>query len=102
VLCGEAATKAVTGYPGKAALAAAIVPSLITTASWRLPYHAFGIATMIVAVACFFLLRNGTGTTAESRALPGLRPLLHNRDLSLLGLAGFGALWASTVSSPMR
>jgi MFS transporter, ACS family, glucarate transporter len=50
---------------------------------------------MIVAVACFFLLRNGTGTTAESRALPGLRPLLHNRDLFLLGLAGFGALWGT-------
>jgi sugar phosphate permease len=78
-----------------AVIANAIVPSLITTASWRLPYHAFGIATMVVAVACFFLLRNGTGTTAESRALPGLRPLLHNRDLFLLGLAGFGALWGT-------
>jgi MFS transporter, ACS family, glucarate transporter len=76
-------------------IANAIVPSLVTRSGWRLPYHVFGIATMAVAVACLFLLRNGTGSTARPRAMPALRPLLRNRDLFLLGLAGFGALWGT-------
>ncbi|MCI2422418.1 MFS transporter [Saccharopolyspora sp. K220] len=77
-------------------IANAIVPSLIEVSSWRTSYHVFGIASMVVAVLCFFLVRNGTETTAgPARELPKLGPLVRNRDLFLLGLAGFGGLWGT-------
>ncbi|ASR35991.1 MFS transporter [Prauserella marina] len=79
-------------------IANAIVPSLIASSGWRTSYHVFGIASMVVAVLCFVLLRNsgdGNRDAGGERGLPSLRPLLHNRDLLLLGLAGFGAMWGT-------
>ncbi|MGP4020669.1 MFS transporter [Saccharopolyspora sp. 5N708] len=77
-------------------IANAIVPTLIEVSGWRTSYHVFGIASMVVAVLCFFLLRNGTETASGSaREVPKLGPLLRNRDLFLLGLAGFGGLWGT-------
>ncbi|GGI94098.1 hypothetical protein GCM10011581_34010 [Saccharopolyspora subtropica] len=77
-------------------IANAIVPGLIEASGWRTSYHVFGVASMVVAVLCFFLLRNGSAPrTADRRELPGLAPLVRNRDLFLLGLAGFGGLWGT-------
>lgn len=86
-------------------VANAIVPSLIQASGWRLSYHVFGAASIVVGLACLLLLRNAPDEGAqpptaadrdkETRHLPDLRPLLHNRDLLLLGLAGFGALWGT-------
>jgi sugar phosphate permease len=76
-------------------LANAIVPGLIATAGWRTSYQLFGLATMVVAVLCFMFLRNGTDTDRPKRDGSKLGTLLRNRDLLLLGLAGFGALWGT-------
>jgi sugar phosphate permease len=86
-------------------IANGIVPSLIQASGWRLSYHVFGAASIVVGLACLLLLRNGPEAPAQpntavsrdkqARQLPNLRPLLHNRDLFLLGLAGFGALWGT-------
>ncbi|MEU1982958.1 MFS transporter [Nocardia sp. NPDC019395] len=86
-------------------IANAVVPRLIEAASWRESYHVFGIATVVISVLCFFLLRdrpNGQEQQAEpqkprvrSSALPNLRPLLRNRDLLLLAITGFGGLWGT-------
>ncbi|MGV9379483.1 MFS transporter [Nonomuraea sp. NPDC003707] len=75
-------------------IANAVVPSLIAASGWRTSYHVFGAASMAVAVLCLLLLRDGKATSA-ARAVPNLRPLAHDRDLWLLGLAGFGALWGT-------
>ncbi|MEU6262351.1 MFS transporter [Saccharopolyspora shandongensis] len=77
-------------------IANAIVPSLIESSGWQTSYHVFGAASMVVAVLCFFLLRNGSESTDSSaREVPKLGSLLRNRDLFLLGLAGFGGLWGT-------
>ncbi|RSS76720.1 MFS transporter [Streptomyces sp. WAC06614] len=76
-------------------IANAVVPSLIEASGWRASYYVFGIASMVVAVLCFVFLRNGTETAAEPRQMPRLGPLVRNRDLVFLGLAGFGGLWGT-------
>ncbi|MET7330860.1 MFS transporter [Nonomuraea sp. NPDC005650] len=78
-------------------IANAVVPSLIAGSGWRASYHVFGAASMAVAVLCLVLLRNSGGAhvAGAPREVPDLRPLARNRDLWLLGLAGFGALWGT-------
>lgn len=78
-------------------VANAVVPSLIAASSWRAPYHVFGLITVAIALGCYLLVRNGEapGETGAGRSVPDVRPLLRNRDLLLLGLAGFGGLWGT-------
>ncbi|MFI7132120.1 nitrate/nitrite transporter [Nonomuraea sp. NPDC050153] len=78
-------------------IANAVVPSLIAASGWRASYHVFGAVSMAVAVVCLVLLRGAGGAHVASapRKVPDLRPLARNRDLWLLGLAGFGALWGT-------
>ncbi|TVT37487.1 MFS transporter [Amycolatopsis rhizosphaerae] len=77
-------------------IANAVVPTLIKHGNWGASYHLFGGVTVVLAVLCTVFLRNGTAVRGDARrALPDLRPLLRNRDLLLLGLAGFGGLWGT-------
>jgi nitrate/nitrite transporter NarK len=79
-------------------IANAIVPSLIQAGSWRTSYHVFGLASIAISILCIVFLRPGSvGASGEKqpRALPDLRPLIRNRNLLLLGIAGFGALWGT-------
>ena len=77
-------------------IANAVVPSLIAASGWGTSYHVFGATTVGIALLCLLLVRNGSAhTPAGSRAMPDVRPLLRNRDLLLLGLAGFGGLWGT-------
>ena len=51
-----------------------------------------------IGVGCLLIVRNGTTTPGAERTvreLPDVRPLLRNRNLLLLGLAGFGGLWGT-------
>jgi MFS family permease len=47
-------------------IAYAIVPSLIQASGWRLSYHVFGAASIVVGLPCLLLPRNGP----EARAQP--------------------------------
>lgn len=82
-------------------VANAVVPTLSERVGWGASYHVFGAATMMLAVVCAALLRNGPATGEAGaehswhRALPDVRPLARNRDLLLLGAAGFGGLWGT-------
>ncbi|WP_327149536.1 MFS transporter [Nocardia sp. NBC_01329] len=77
-------------------VANAVVPRLIESHSWRTSYHLFGLVSIVVGVLCLILLRPGPLVVrADSGAKPNLRPLLRNRGLLLLALAGFGALWGT-------
>lgn len=79
-------------------IANAIVPSLIQAGSWRTSYHLFGFASIAIGILCLVFLRSGpAGPEREKqpRELPNLRPLMRNRNLLLLGIAGFGALWGT-------
>jgi MFS transporter, ACS family, glucarate transporter len=77
-------------------VANAVVPRLIQSHSWRASYHLFGFTSIAIGVLCLILLRPGPLIVRrEGSGRPDLRPLLHNRGLLLLALAGFGALWGT-------
>ena len=80
-------------------IANAVVPTLIINSGWGAAYHLFGAVTIVIGGACAIFVRNGNVTTHDQarvvRQLPNVRPLLRNRDLLLLGLAGFGGLWGT-------
>lgn len=77
-------------------VANAVVPRLIESHSWRTSYHLFGFTSIVVGALCLILLRPGPLVVrAEAGGKPDLRPLLRNRGLLLLALAGFGALWGT-------
>ncbi|HVV14583.1 MFS transporter [Amycolatopsis sp.] len=77
-------------------IANAVVPTLIEKAGWGTAYHTFGIVTMVLAVLCAIFIRNGdVQASGAKRALPDVRPLARNKDLLLLGIAGFGGLWGT-------
>ena len=70
------------------------VPVLLDATSWRSVYLVLGIATAAVGVAAFAVVRDRPGArVVQQRA--DYRALLGNRQLLLLGLAGFGALWGT-------
>lgn len=79
-------------------IANAVVPSVILHSGWGTSYHVFGSITLAIGVGCLLIVRNGTTTPDAERTvreLPDVRPLLRNRNLLLLGLAGFGGLWGT-------
>ncbi|WP_245607388.1 MFS transporter [Pseudonocardia spinosispora] len=76
-------------------IANAVVPTLVINSGWGISYHVFGAASMVIAVLCLLLLRTGPSEIAATIRLGELKPMLANRDLILLGLAGFGGLWGT-------
>ena len=77
-------------------IANAVVPSLIQQATWRASYHLFGAISIVLGIICLILLRGGKEQgKPQERTRPQVMPLLRNRNLILLGLAGFGALWGT-------
>ena len=74
----------------------AVVPTLAATFGWQGVYRVLGLVTLAVGAAAFLLLRDrplGAAPTVQPRL--SLRPLLDNRNLLLLGLTGFAALWGT-------
>jgi sugar phosphate permease len=81
------------------AIANAVVPSLIASAGWQASYHLFGALSMVTAVVCYVFVRPGPTTGAAIREqgsfLTDMRSLARNRNLVLVGLAGFGGFWGT-------
>jgi sugar phosphate permease len=74
----------------------AVVPTLAATFGWQGVYRVLGLVTLAVGGAAFLLLRDrpsGAAPTVQPKL--SLRPLLDNRNLVLLGLTGFAALWGT-------
>jgi sugar phosphate permease len=74
----------------------AVVPTLAATFGWQGVYRVLGLVTLAVGGAAYLLLRDrplGAPPTVQPRL--SLRPLLDNRNLVLLGLTGFAALWGT-------
>ena len=77
-------------------IANAILPSLIESHGWRFGYRVFGLASIVIALLCVILLRNGPVTAAPAaRQVPNLAPLARSRTFWLIGLAGFGGVWGT-------
>lgn len=74
----------------------AIIPSYTRSHGWSGAYQFLGIITIVIAVLCIALLRNGPVTRQPvKRERPDVAILIRNRDFLLLSLAGFGALWGT-------
>lgn len=82
-----------------------VVPTMINQSGWRLSYHLFGSISIGLGIIILILHRNqppGAVTAAvpagQKRARPRPPKILdvfRNRDLLLLGLAGFFSLWGT-------
>jgi len=76
-------------------IANAIVPSLILSSGWPTSYHVFGSVTVVIGALCFALVRGRVPRRGRRESLPEPAAVLRNRDLLLLGIAGFGGLWGT-------
>lgn len=74
----------------------ATVPTLAALAGWRGVYQALGVATVLIGVLAYALLRDRPAGQAlvTAKAAP-IGPLLRDRNVILLALAGFGAFWGT-------
>jgi len=72
------------------------VPYLASFVGWEGVYQVLGVLTMGVGVLCLAVLRDAElPSAAPSVVVPSLATLARNRDLILLALIGFGALWGT-------
>lgn len=75
-----------------------VVPTMIAENGWRLSYHLFGAISIALGVVIALLHRNRPpGAALFERAVraPRIGAVLTNRDLLILGLAGFLSLWGT-------
>jgi sugar phosphate permease len=73
-----------------------IVPALLNGFGWSGVYQGLGAVTMAGGVISFLALRDAPSSASErSLDKPDFAVLFRNRDLLLLGAAGFGALWGT-------
>jgi sugar phosphate permease len=73
-----------------------IVPVLLKSFRWGGVYQGLGAMTAAFGLAAFLVLRDGPSSAPEgSIGGPDFAALFRNRDLFLLAVAGFGALWGT-------
>jgi sugar phosphate permease len=74
----------------------ATVPTLAAWVGWRGVYQTLGIATVLVGVIAYALLRDRpSGRLVVAAKAPPIGPLLRDRNVLLLTLCGFGAFWGT-------
>lgn len=73
----------------------AIIPRLLGMRSWHRIYEGMGIITVLAGLCCLVLVRDGPLPSHALRHRLRLDTLFKNRDLLLLAVAGFGAMWGT-------
>lgn len=83
-------------------IANSLFPPFIDAFGWRSLYQIMGGAVLLVALACYILMREAPDLGSEATVaadpepiLATMKQLLHNRNFVLLGLAWFAALWGT-------
>jgi len=72
------------------------VPQLLASLHWNGVYHAMGGITVIGAVFCFFGVRDRPDSGSEPvLELADFLDLFRDRNLILVALSGFGAMWGT-------
>ncbi|AMV48389.1 MFS transporter [Paraburkholderia caribensis] len=71
------------------------VPTLANRIGWTGVYQALGVATMLMALLCGLVLRDAPAAAGSVNSKSNLGLVWRNRDLVLLSLAGFGAMWGT-------
>ena len=73
----------------------AIIPKLLVIQSWTRIYEQLGIVTALFGLCCYAAVRDGPLLSKRAFEKGDLRQLIKNRDILLLALAGFGAMWGT-------
>jgi sugar phosphate permease len=99
-LRGRAMGLLITASSVAVVLTNATVPTLSTWLGWAGVYRLLGATTILVGLLCWLLLRDApslanTATGEPGKEKPPVSTLFRNRDLILLSLVGFGALWGT-------
>jgi sugar phosphate permease len=72
------------------------VPGLLASLHWTGVYHALGAVTLIGAMLCLFGVRDGPGdASGPVFNLADFLDLFRDRNLILVALSGFGAMWGT-------
>jgi MFS transporter, ACS family, hexuronate transporter len=74
-------------------LSSVIVPPLNTAIGWAGAFKLVGIATILVGIAIFLLVRSSEQTKGGGSMFGGFRIVFGSRDLILTALAGFCLMW---------
>jgi sugar phosphate permease len=72
-----------------------VVPRLLKVQSWGDIYQDLGIVTATFGLVCLVVVRDGPLAAKQVREPIDIRAMLRNRDLVLLAIAGFGAMWGT-------
>lgn len=72
-----------------------LVPALLKISDWSQVYQDLGAATVLFGVVCFALVRDGPALPSVTSGRLNLAALLHNKDLVMLAISGFGAMWGT-------
>jgi sugar phosphate permease len=74
-------------------LANYLVPALNSAFNWRMAYHIIGIAVILLGVSVYLFIRASDEQKQDQSLFGGIPAFFTNRDLILLGLAGFCLMW---------
>src|SRR5271166_4434314 len=73
----------------------ALVPTLAALIGWRGVYHVLGAITIGVGIVAYLVLRDRPTSAGPISVAPSLRPLLRNKTMILLTIAGFCGFWGT-------
>jgi sugar phosphate permease len=72
-----------------------LVPALLKIEDWSQVYQDLGAATVVLGVICYLVVRDGPALPSVDQAGFNLAALVQNRNLVLLAISGFGAMWGT-------
>jgi predicted MFS family arabinose efflux permease len=94
-LRGRAMGLLITASSVAVVLTNATVPTLSAWLGWTGTYRLLGLITVLIGALCWLVLRDAPHSSNASVKKPPVSTLVRNRDLMLLSLVGFGALWGT-------
>jgi len=94
-LRGRAMGLLITASSVAVVLTNATVPTLSAWLGWAGVYKVLGVTTILIGLLCWLLLRDAPSSGDTGVTKPPISMLFRNRDLLLLSLVGFGALWGT-------
>lgn len=94
-LRGRAMGLLITASSAAVVLTNSTVPILSSAIGWAGVYKVLGMVTVLIGLVCWLLLRDAPPAVAAAAVKPPISALLRNRDLLLLSMVGFGALWGT-------
>jgi len=94
-LRGRAMGLLITASSVAVVLTNSTVPTLSAAIGWAGVYKVLGVITMLIGLMCWLLLRDAPSAGSVATVKSPISALLRNRDLLLLSIVGFGALWGT-------